>query len=92
MKKENINKSCIIGMIFLVLGMNIIPITTSNSVIRQSTLPILEGDTIYVGGSGPVITQAFKLLLTMHPVEIQFLFLMIVHHILKESLLINLLI
>jgi len=53
MKKENINKSCIIGMIFLVLGMNIIPITTSNSEIRESTLPTLEGDTIYVGGSGP---------------------------------------
>jgi len=53
MKKKNINKSCVIGMIFLVLGMNIIPITTSNSEIRKSTLPILEGDTIYVGGSGP---------------------------------------
>jgi len=53
MKKKNINKSYVIGMIFLVLGMNIIPITTSNSEIRKSTLPILEGDTIYVGGSGP---------------------------------------
>ena len=53
MKKENKNKSCIIGMILLVLGMNIIPITTSISVIQKSTLPIIEGDTIYVGGSGP---------------------------------------
>jgi parallel beta-helix repeat protein len=52
MRKEKKNKSCIIGMILLVLGMNIIPITTSISVIQKSTLPILEGDTIYVGGSG----------------------------------------
>ena len=39
-------------MIFLALGLNIIPITTSNSEIRESTLPTLEGDTIYVGGTG----------------------------------------
>ena len=53
MKKENKNKSCIIGIILLVLGMNIIPIATSISVIQKSTLPPLQGDTIYVGGGGP---------------------------------------
>jgi parallel beta-helix repeat protein len=52
MKKESKNKSCIIGIIILVLGINIIPISTSISVIQKSTLPPIEGDTIYVGGSG----------------------------------------
>lgn len=53
MKKKTIHKRCVIGMIVLVFGMNIITITTSTSEIRTSTLPLLTGDTLYVGGNGP---------------------------------------
>lgn len=51
MKKSLIRKDLVIGIILLLIGIIVFP--TSGVTVEQSTLPLINSNILYVGGSGP---------------------------------------
>ncbi len=52
MKKELLVKTLVIGIILLFICMSVYPSTAIDNV-KKSAIPIFNGNTLYVGGSGP---------------------------------------
>ena len=53
MKNNCYKKTLVLGIIVLFIGMSVIPSTATNIEVNRSSSTSLDGNTLYVGGSGP---------------------------------------